>query len=370
MQLIGENGIYFGGGAAVDTLHLIDTMLTMNGDGTFTGTVAIGGNAATEALSVTGNFNVRNSGTLTKQYRFRTTGSALDFEGAGADMYFSVWSGAGFTGTQYQHIILDSASQTMWFPNLASTTSSTYRVVCINPSGEDVKMGATNTTCQSSSARYKQDIQTMTADMGIETIMALRPVTYYYKDGNPRQQVGFIAEEMDNVLPELVVYDDEGRPNAINYEYLVANLTKGIQQQQSQINQIRVDMNELRQGIWNGGLVTNDTTFNNLVTFNSGVKFTSDATFEGNVAFKKKVTYSEDAAGTVTIPKGETEIEVKFKAPYENVPRIALSADQFVTMKVTGKTVDGFKINLRVPYTEDVVVDWVATQTEVVASNP
>jgi hypothetical protein len=370
MQLIGENGIYFGGGAAVDTLNLIDTTLTMNGDGVFTGTVAIGGNAATEALSVTGNFNVRNSGTLTKQYRFRTTGSALDFEGAGADMYFSVWSGAGFTGTQYQHIILDSASQTMWFPNLASTTSSTYRVVCINPSGEDVKMGATNTTCQSSSARYKQDIQTMTADMGIETIMALRPVTYYYKDGNPRQQVGFIAEEMDSVLPELVVYDDEGRPNAINYEYLVANLTKGIQQQQSQINQIRVDMNELRQGIWNGGLVTNDTTFNNLVTFNSGVKFTSDATFEGNVAFKKKVTYSEDAAGTVTIPKGETEIEVKFKAPYANVPRIALSADQFVTMKVTGKTVDGFKINLRVPYTEDVVVDWVATQTEVVASTP
>jgi hypothetical protein len=66
-----------------------------------TGQVGIGTEAPSEALSVQGNFNIAdNVASPTKQYRFRTSGSALDIEGAGSDLYFSSWAGAAFTGTQ------------------------------------------------------------------------------------------------------------------------------------------------------------------------------------------------------------------------------------------------------------------------------
>lgn len=46
-----------------------------------------------------------------KEYRLRTTGSNLDFEGSGTDLYASVWSAFGFTGTQRTYLILKAATQ-------------------------------------------------------------------------------------------------------------------------------------------------------------------------------------------------------------------------------------------------------------------
>ncbi|MGB4759263.1 MAG: hypothetical protein WBP26_04330 [Candidatus Saccharimonadales bacterium] len=56
-------------------------------------------------LSVVGNFSIQDAETPTKGYRFRTTGSALDVEAAGQNLYLSVWSGAGYTGTQHNQMI-------------------------------------------------------------------------------------------------------------------------------------------------------------------------------------------------------------------------------------------------------------------------
>ncbi len=55
-----------------------------------------------ERLDVVGNFKVRDAATETKAYRFRTNGGALDLEFGGANLYISGWSGADFTGSQYQ----------------------------------------------------------------------------------------------------------------------------------------------------------------------------------------------------------------------------------------------------------------------------
>ncbi|MGF7228987.1 MAG: Kelch repeat-containing protein [Candidatus Saccharibacteria bacterium] len=63
--------------------------------------VGIGTIAPTEALSVQGNLNIADNVTSpTKQFRLRTSGSGLDLEGGGADLYVSSWTGASFTGTQ------------------------------------------------------------------------------------------------------------------------------------------------------------------------------------------------------------------------------------------------------------------------------
>jgi hypothetical protein len=53
-------------------------------------------------------------------------------------------------------------------------------------------------------------------DAGLNEIVALRPVTFYYKEGNPRslpnddEYVGFIAQEVQEIFPEAVSEGSDG----------------------------------------------------------------------------------------------------------------------------------------------------------------
>ena len=78
--------------------------------------VAVGGTFnPQETVDVVGNLQVRDATTATKSYRLRTSGGSLDFEASGADLYLSTWSGAGYTGTQYNQIIFKSDGSSMAF---------------------------------------------------------------------------------------------------------------------------------------------------------------------------------------------------------------------------------------------------------------
>jgi hypothetical protein len=70
-----------------------------------------------------------------------------------------------------------------------------------------------------SSARFKRNIQ----DMGAvsDALLALRPVTFEYKkevDPKGVPQFGLVAEEVDEVNPDLVVHDSDGKPYTVRYE--------------------------------------------------------------------------------------------------------------------------------------------------------
>src|SRR5262249_27630270 len=74
-----------------------------------------------------------------------------------------------------------------------------------------------------SSARFKKDINPM--DKASEPILALRPVTFHYKeDSTNKLQFGLIAEEVAKVDPSLVVLDQEGKPLSVRYEQINAML--------------------------------------------------------------------------------------------------------------------------------------------------
>ena len=91
----------------------------------------------------------------------------------------------------------------------------------------------------SSSARTKQDIADM-ADASTP-LLELRPVTFRYNahpDG--AKQFGLIAEEVEKVLPELVVHGASGEAETVLYHELPAMLLNEIQKQQRLIEcQIR-----------------------------------------------------------------------------------------------------------------------------------
>lgn len=120
--------------------------------------------------------------------------------------------------------------------SLTSATTGNY--LCINTTTYQVTSG---TTCSASSERFKENIQTLS--YGLDAVKRLRPVTFTYKkefDPNPAVRVGFIAEQVREVVPELVPLDTEGRPEAVDYAKFVAVLAKAIQEQQVQIEGLRV----------------------------------------------------------------------------------------------------------------------------------
>jgi endosialidase-like protein len=84
-----------------------------------------------------------------------------------------------------------------------------------------------------SSARYKEGVRDM-ADQS-EALSRLRPVTFRYHD-QERLQYGLIAEEVDEVLPDLVVCDGHGDPEAVQYHELPALLLNEMEKQERRLD--------------------------------------------------------------------------------------------------------------------------------------
>lgn len=102
-----------------------------------------------------------------------------------------------------------------------------------------------------SSLRYKIDVEDMI--YGLKDVLALRPVTYSAKPNGENESEpdkrygGLIAEEVDQAgLAEFVVYDAEGRPDALHYPHMVALCIKAIQDQQEIIEGLKAEVDKLK----------------------------------------------------------------------------------------------------------------------------
>ncbi len=84
-----------------------------------------------------------------------------------------------------------------------------------------------------SSLRWKENIQPI--DSALSMVLALRGVNFDWKaDG--KHDIGMIAEEVGEVIPEVVVYEDNGTDaQSLDYARLVAILIEAIKEQQKQI---------------------------------------------------------------------------------------------------------------------------------------
>ena len=114
---------------------------------------------------------------------------------------------------------------------------------------------------QSSDRRLKKEIKPLT--YGLQSIMEMEPVTYKWREGNQDVLIGFIAQDMEEVLPEVVqhkilsesqknAYEAEGRvPGedmySMNYSEIIPVLVKAIQEQQIEIEKLKVKINSLEK---------------------------------------------------------------------------------------------------------------------------
>lgn len=89
-----------------------------------------------------------------------------------------------------------------------------------------------------SSRRYKENIQ----DMGnlSNDIFKLRPVSFNYTVGDDRsQQIGLIAEEVEEIMPSLCAYDGDGIIQAVKYHELPVLLLNEIQKLKKEIEELK-----------------------------------------------------------------------------------------------------------------------------------
>jgi hypothetical protein len=105
-----------------------------------------------------------------------------------------------------------------------------------------------------SSRRFKKDI----ADMGdlTDRLLELRPVVFHYKqeqslpDGSEAPlEYGLIAEEVAEILPDLVVYDEEGKPFTVKYHLLSSMLLNELKKPEAAHGRERRELEKLRSEV-------------------------------------------------------------------------------------------------------------------------
>lgn len=108
-----------------------------------------------------------------------------------------------------------------------------------------------NVTCvsltQTSTRKVKENIEELTEDEA-KKVLDLQPVIYDFKDNElGTNKRGFIAEDVIEVIPEIVTTDEDDEPQGINYTEIIPYLTKMIQIQQKQIEQLEARVKELEE---------------------------------------------------------------------------------------------------------------------------
>ena len=114
-------------------------------------------------------------------------------------------------------------SNTTYIGNIFGSTSSSGAAVFVNAAG---KLGTVT-----SSARFKEEVASL--DNVGRLLQALRPVSFYYTpefdDGTRVRQYGLIAEEVAEVMPDLVIRDDAGAVQSVRYHFLPPLLLAEVQ---------------------------------------------------------------------------------------------------------------------------------------------
>jgi hypothetical protein len=103
-----------------------------------------------------------------------------------------------------------------------------------NPSGR----GRANSWLTYSSMRWKEEIRPI--ENALERVMQLRGYHFRWKpEYGGTEDIGFLAEEVARVVPEVVSYEPDGQVAGMDYSRLTALLVEALKQQQREIAELR-----------------------------------------------------------------------------------------------------------------------------------
>ena len=114
--------------------------------------------------------------------------------------------------------------------------SGSTKVAQIDQSGNGIFLGDVTTNGSFSDERLKENIVPL--EKGLDTLEQIKTYTFNYKDGPQDTHPGVIAQELEQLVPE-VVYDIEMEDDtykAVRYQQLVPILIKAIQDLSEKVN--------------------------------------------------------------------------------------------------------------------------------------
>ena len=211
---------------------------------------------AQDSVFVTNTGNV-GIGTASPTARLHVNASAAG--GAAARICNS--SATGYSGIEYLNsagtatafLGTDNANANTRFNSfnnypIVILTNSTERIRFPSPGGNFITAanGASLTAggawTDASSRDFKKDVVSLDATEALTAIRKLDPVKFQYKSEPGEQYLGFIAED----VPELVARNDHKSLSPMD---IVAVLTKVVQEQQKTIDELTAKMAELQQKV-------------------------------------------------------------------------------------------------------------------------
>jgi hypothetical protein len=213
--------------ATLDTLN--ELAAALGDDPNFATTVAtsIGNKVAKAGDTMTGNLNW-GATNLGLTWDMNTDGAYIKFFNTGnGDTDSRLEYGTSDDGNEYHRWVISNVERM----NLKTAgLTVTGNVTC------------TGTFTETSSRRFKENIVDL--EPTSEKVEKLRPVQYNKVD-NDATEIGLIAEEVAELFPELVTYNEDGQPSGVQYQRLSVILLKTIQEQNVALAALTERINKL-----------------------------------------------------------------------------------------------------------------------------
>jgi hypothetical protein len=93
-----------------------------------------------------------------------------------------------------------------------------------------------------SSKRYKTNIREL--ETAPEAVLKLKPVRFEWISTG-EEDIGLIAEDVEQAIPDLVIYDKDGRPDAVKYDRVSIYLLELVRAQQEEIKTLKAKVEQL-----------------------------------------------------------------------------------------------------------------------------
>jgi hypothetical protein len=156
-----------------------------------------------------------------------TTGFALVSDTSGN----LSWAAAGAA-------ITDDTTTTTLYPAMTTLTTGNFTAARVTSTKFSFNAATGTLTAtglvESSSIALKENV--MPIQNALDAILQLCGVTYDRRDGSKKNEAGLIAEDVNNVLPNLISYDSDGKPSGINYTKLSAYLIEAVKTLKGEID--------------------------------------------------------------------------------------------------------------------------------------
>ncbi len=226
--------------AATDTIELTATTTAIVGNQTVSGTLVSTGKITSDAGIDIDNFNIDGTTIALSSGDITLDGAAdiiLDADGGNVKLKDD--------GTEYGKLAIDAGGLTINVP----TSDKDFKIT-----GNDGGSGITALTLDMSGAgaatfnndvtafsdkRLKTDIKPITN--ALPKVMQMQGVYYKRNDvEDAREQVGVLAQDMEAILPEVVLTaDDEIQTKSVDYGKITSVLIEAIKELKAEINELK-----------------------------------------------------------------------------------------------------------------------------------